>query len=383
MPARPTVLRPELPPQIDEVFGRVLAKRPDERYGSCREFIQAARMALGIAGPHTVSSPGYGAPATAPAGALAASALAASATEADRPAGSTPTSHPHVAAQPWTGQPPDRPGQQAGAALPPAAPPAGPRAPRWYRRPRWIAVLAAVVLVLAGLSTWAGLRGSGSHHGAAAPASPKPKHTTSALMAALTLADKSADAIGLIPPSTCKQGGAATVTCTAPAPGISGAVFQAYPSQDALYAAYTAKVASLSPGRQFKQNFHDCESQLTYGEAGWNHQFQHTTKYTVTQMITGSVTDDQAAGRVFCNYTQGLEYMVWTQNDGHLMGYVAGPVHTDVWNWWVAVHHNIGIGGSPMNMQMPGTSPSPSPSPSMSSMSPSPSMSPSMSGMSG
>ncbi len=30
-------------------------------------------------------------------------------------------------------------------------------------------------------------------------------------------------------------------------------------------------------------------------------------------MTMGMVTDDQAAGRVFCNYTQGLEYMVWTQ----------------------------------------------------------------------
>jgi hypothetical protein len=48
-------------------------------------------------------------------------------------------------------------------------------------------------------------------------------------------------------------------------------------------------------------------------------------------MTMGMVTDDQAASRVFCNYTQGLEYMVWTQNDGRLMGYVA-------------VHHNIGIG---------------------------------------
>jgi hypothetical protein len=90
-------------------------------------------------------------------------------------------------------------------------------------------------------------------------------------------------------------------------------------------------------------------------------------------MIMGTVRDDQAAGRVFCNYTQGLEYMAWTQNDGHLVGYVAGPVHTDVWDWWVAVHHNIGIGGSPMNMNMPtpstsgtGASPSMSPSPSAS-----------------
>jgi hypothetical protein len=32
------------------------------------------------------------------------------------------------------------------------------------------------------------------------------------------------------------------------------------------------------------------------------------------------------------------------------MGYVAGPVHTSVWDWWVAVHHNIGIGAAPMNM---------------------------------
>src|ERR1700757_2432655 len=60
-PARPTVLRPELPREIDEVFGRVLAKRPDERYGSCREFIDAARMALGIFGPGTESSVASGA----------------------------------------------------------------------------------------------------------------------------------------------------------------------------------------------------------------------------------------------------------------------------------------------------------------------------------
>jgi hypothetical protein len=100
-------------------------------------------------------------------------------------------------------------------------------------------------------------------------------------------------------------------------------------------------------------------------------------------MTTGDITDDQAAGRVYCNYTQGLEYMVWTQDDGHLLGYVAGPVHTDVWNWWVAIHHNIGIGGSPMDMQMPGTSPSPSMSGMSPSMSPSTSPSASMSSMGG
>ena len=65
-PTMPTVLRPELPPEIDQVFGRVLAKRPDERYGSCREFVEAARMALGLFGSATESSVAYGAPASGP-----------------------------------------------------------------------------------------------------------------------------------------------------------------------------------------------------------------------------------------------------------------------------------------------------------------------------
>jgi hypothetical protein len=411
-PAMPTALRPELPPQIDEVFARVLAKQPSDRYGSCREFIDAARAALGVSGPGTRSSLTYSATALAPSAMAPAPRFAASPGDlgqvrgeryswssppgqaaAPAPAASVPAASvppgPVAAAPAYVPAQYGRPGQPANAARPsagpPTGPPAGPREPRWYRRPRWIAVLAVVVLVLAGLGTWAGLSRPGPHPKATMAAmSPKPKPTRSALMAALILANQSADAKGLIPPSTCKQGVPAVVTCSAPAPGITAAIFQTFPSQQALYNAYTAKVASLSPGHQFKQNFADCESQVTYGETGWNHLFKHTSKYTVDQMTMGKVTDDQAAGRVFCTYTQGLEYMVWTQNDGHLMGYVAGPVHTDVWDWWVGVHHNIGIGGAPMDMQMPGTSPSASAaspsmsgtsSPSMSSASPSPSMS--------
>ena len=240
-----------------------------------------------------------------------------------------------------------------------------------------------MILLLAGLGTWAGLSGgSGSHATAASTMSPKPKPkpATSALMNAIILTSKSAHAQGLLPPSTCKQASATHVTCTAPAAGISGVVFQTYPDQKALYAAYTAEVSSLNSGT-FRQDFADCGSQATYGEVGWNHLYQHTRTYTVDQMTMGMVTDDQAAGRVFCNFTQGLEYMVWTNNDSHLMGYVAGQVHADVWNWWVAVHHDLSLGG-PMNMLMPaapasggGTSPAMSPSPSMTGMSASPSTS--------
>ncbi len=409
-PTMPTILRPELPPEIDDVFARVLAKRPDERYGSCREFVEAARMALGVFGPPTGSSDTYGTMTTGPrtgappdsqAGAPDRFSWSSVASRAHAAAPVAPGSAAPVApgsaaaASPsGPGQPggtltshrrelgvtgPGEPGQPAGAQPPPGPP----RGPRWYRQPRWIAVLAAAVLVLAGLGTWAGLSGSGSHAKAATKmtAKPKPKPTTGALMSALILANKSNDAKGQLPPSTCNQDTPTYVTCTAPAAGISGVVFQTYPNQKALYAAYTAKVSSVNSG-QFKQNFSDCGSQTTFGEVGWNHLFQHTKKYTVDQMTMGMVRDDQAAGRVFCNYTQGLEYMVWTQNDGHLMGYVAGPVHGDVWTWWVSIHHNIGIGGAPMNMNMPspstsggGTSPSMSPSPSMSGKSASPSMS--------
>jgi hypothetical protein len=132
-------------------------------------------------------------------------------------------------------------------------------------------VLAALVLVAAGLGTWAGLSGSGSHARGAAmmpsmSAKAKQKPATSALMSALVLADKSGDATGKLPASTCKQDSPTHVTCTAPAAGVSDVVFQTYPNLKALYAAYTAKVTSLN-SNQFRQNFSDCGAEGTYGEA--------------------------------------------------------------------------------------------------------------------
>ncbi|HEY6495665.1 MAG TPA: protein kinase [Trebonia sp.] len=46
-PTLPTVHRPDLPPAVDRVFARVLAKHPGDRYETCREFMTAAREALG------------------------------------------------------------------------------------------------------------------------------------------------------------------------------------------------------------------------------------------------------------------------------------------------------------------------------------------------
>jgi predicted Ser/Thr protein kinase len=56
-------VRPELPEAVDSVMKRALAKNPDERFGSCRELVQAAREAIA---PAVVAVPEQPAVATPP-----------------------------------------------------------------------------------------------------------------------------------------------------------------------------------------------------------------------------------------------------------------------------------------------------------------------------
>jgi serine/threonine-protein kinase len=361
-PTMPTALREDLPPAVDEVFARVLAKEPGDRYASCREFIEAMRVALGslAADPRTLGSldivgaaptgGNQGSIATVPFQPLEVSHESATGkVAAGTQAGSAKHGGTVVSHRRQPGEAP--PGQAGGPDGRPAAPGRTGSRRRWFARPGWIAALTALVLLAAGAGTWAlviGRSGSHAHNHAASSASAKPK-PPSALLAALTLANQSGGAKGMLPPSTCRSQSATMVTCTAPAPGIGTVSFRTYPSLTALYGAYTAQVSSLNSGK-FQANFQDCGSEQTYGEVAWNHMFQHPKTYSIAQMTAGTLTDDQAAGRVFCNFTNGQENFVWTQDNGHLLAYVAGPVHGDVWNWWLVIHHNIGFAGTSMNM---------------------------------
>ena len=44
--------RPDLPAAADQVLARALAKAPEDRYASCRDFADALREALGLAPYH-------------------------------------------------------------------------------------------------------------------------------------------------------------------------------------------------------------------------------------------------------------------------------------------------------------------------------------------
>src|SRR5579871_4544015 len=70
---------------------------------------------------------------------------------------------------------------------------------------------------------------------------------------------------------------------------------------------------------------------------------------------SGQIRDDQAAGRMYCTFTNDLLDIVWTQDDGRLMAEVTGAPHLDTYLWWKWVHHSIVLPGSPNPMaSMPG-----------------------------
>jgi hypothetical protein len=65
-PPRVTTLRPDLPPAIDQVIARALAKAPEDRFPSCRALVTAARQALLPAPSPSPAAPGPHRPVPGP-----------------------------------------------------------------------------------------------------------------------------------------------------------------------------------------------------------------------------------------------------------------------------------------------------------------------------
>jgi serine/threonine-protein kinase len=47
MPTPPSQARAEVPPEVDDVLLKALAKKPDQRYATCAEFLKALRLSVG------------------------------------------------------------------------------------------------------------------------------------------------------------------------------------------------------------------------------------------------------------------------------------------------------------------------------------------------
>lgn len=346
----PSRLREELPPEIDDVLARALAKEPAERYSSCREMVRAARVAFDhpdlervtVLPPKTVPAPPSvprprSAPEPAPRGVHAGSADAGAPVATGNAEPPFPTPRPA-----GDGQPPPMP--------PPQAPPAT-EGPGRRRGTPVVAGAAVAALVVAG-GVWLGLRQASSSPtagGAAPPAAaasmgpsmrPSMSQSASPLSRAIMVANRATG--GYLPAQSCTFHSDTHATCDHPRFAVSTVNLQTFGSLASLYSAYVTRVKAVSDGG-YRQNVGACSTRSTSGESSWNHNYQHPKGFSLAQLRAGHLTDDQAAGRLFCTVTNGQLYVLWTDNNGMLLGELTGFPHVDAYKWWRHVHHNLEV----------------------------------------
>lgn len=398
-PTSPTLLRPDLPPEVDQVFARVLAKQPGDRYENCRDFMAAARDSLGLmAADPSVSRSLRGLRPPPPAAREHGPRQQGAREHGPRQQGAG--LHDQTENIQWPGPPPmeelpyasalPEPGP---AALDQARYPVGQRQPEWSvpylpqdpgsggpppdetgppgsgpsrrrrggRRTSLLLLAVACVIALAlgvTIGAWTGLgrQPGASTGGSAANAGLTPPSlssiSTKTLKQALALLNETYWTVGYLPPASCTFLSASYAKCVNPYPGITEAVFQNYSSPAALYRAYEAAIKQVNNGRFFV-NEQDCGASAPPpggAEVAWNHYAQHPTVYSIAQLETGKLNaSNQAAGRMFCKYNSNTsEDIIWTETEGNMLGLVTGPAHLPVWIWWLHVHHNIAFNGQPM-----------------------------------
>jgi serine/threonine-protein kinase len=375
LPVLPTLLRPDLPPAIDEVIARVLAKDPDDRYDNCRGFIADARDAI------------------APARSFQPAPVSGRVTRLPQaPAGGQrhPTAHPVMPAgqpgprgaqRPYPTANPVPPGGRPGPpdAQPPAVPgdfrgqvdfgdqPVRRRRVRRRRseRPGARSVLSMVAIgvsaaVIAGGGAVAGVlfTKTGDTSTATPPAQASAPVTASSSML-YTALSQMASATGRLPMSTCKELSATVVLCTNPDQAVGSVEFVTFPSLTKLYQAYESYVGRLAAAPFASVENHPVCGDLApdpTAENTWDHSDHYLTTYTAQQMAAGKVPDTTAMGRVFCQQTStGSENIIWTQDSGRMLAVAEGTgAHHLVWEWFYEVHHFITFPGEASMPAMPG-----------------------------
>ncbi len=145
-----TSRRPDLPPAVDRVIAKALAKAPGDRYDTCLGFASALQEACGLRPGGASPSAGPGWPLRSPTELNAPAAGRGAASAAPPPPPPLPPRRPPTPPNPYAARP--RPTSPIQTGPPPEFPPAYPPA----KRPRSRLVLAAVciaLLVLAAAAT--------------------------------------------------------------------------------------------------------------------------------------------------------------------------------------------------------------------------------------
>lgn len=369
-PPPATMFRPDLPPAIDAVFDRVLAKQPGQRYPTCRAFMAAASDALAMAGRLSAAgaTPGFH-PAPLPPDGF---------TDAVRDLAEMPYPATQDLLSDAAAIPGDAylTGRGDGAGDPPGADEwsfysaggngdAGggrsrTRPVRGYRQSRR-RLIAIGLVVLAALGT-GGWMLMAQPFTAGAPAALRPAAVTQpgALFSVLEQTEKFVPG-GDLNLSGCTQVSKTDVECTNPSAAVADVSFVTYPTLSAVYLHYKEIIAGLTKEPFAKvQNKGACDATAPdpTGEGTWNHSNGASTAYTASQMATGTVPTDLAMGRVFCEQlANGSEKIVWTADSGKFLGYATGAAsHEQVYLWWYYVHHQIiftGDAGMSRTMPMP------------------------------
>ena len=330
-PPRLSAMRPDLPTRLDDVIGRALAKSPDDRYPTAREFIDdvvGSRPKVAATAVAASPSPGTVQATNPLVGNVPAPPL-------QRPGGlQTPTTGGGSEPPSWfDSTPPEAAGQ---------TPPSGGGA-----RARWpLSTLAAVLLLIllaaggAAAATYFLTRDN--RPAAAKNANPSGSNSTkmtttggsmhesttpgSAMaMGSATLAQLLDTPIRKYCKSAMADGGASGVdSCVFP-PSVGGAEkaqFTKFPTAAATSRAYEKERALAHLVRDKGA----CNGISWGGEEEWLHG------------------PGEVGGRRFCYFKNGSSFIVWTVDEARLLATASRSDldHPQLFNWWRFWHHRVG-----------------------------------------